>query len=160
MTNDGGSGLELDDSKRPPPKRREPPPMSAHAPVRRPRPAASDDVVEEEVDSSTGGAFIVLALLHLVGGLGLAVAAPDGSAVVTLAVIVASALVTFAAYYITGWIGRHLGVIGMILFGGWFAFIVGMLAQLVHQMFPWLSWKILGVVAVISFAIAFGLDMR
>src|SRR5688572_2883880 len=157
MTNDdGGSGLELDLSKGPPPpaQRREPR-MSAHATDRplRPRPsrAQRDDVVEEELDSSTSGAFIVLALLHLVGGLGLAVAAPPGAAVVTLAVIVASALLTFVVYYITGWIGRHLGVIGMLLFGGWFAFIIGMLAQLVHQMFPWLRWKVLAIVTAVAF---------
>lgn len=152
------SGLELDGRparKAPRPSASELAARATRPALRRPRPGTEDE--DNTVDSANGGAFIVIVIAHLVLGLIAASQAP-GDAVLTLGLIVASAVVTFVGYWITGWLANQFGFIALVFLGGWFSLLIGMIAQGVHQLFPWLGWKVLGVLVALAFAIAFVLD--
>ncbi len=104
-----------------------------------------------EIDPSTHGAAMIIALGYLLFAVVVVVRERAGLEMVIAAAI--ASVVTYVVYWLTGWFARNLGVIGLIFLGGWFQFLVGMLAQLIYQLMP-IRWWVVGVAYLVVGVIA------
>lgn len=102
---------------------------------RRMRPEQPEQPEPDEVDPATHGAAMMIALGYLM---------------LALVVIVRERAGTYTIYWVTGYIARAVGVIGLIFLGGWFQFLLGAIAQMLYQLVN-IRWWVVGVAyAVVS----------